>query len=169
MYAVSGNDTYRILTGVVVETEAEVNVMRPREEPRYRGQGMPEPFSTKNLSLQFSVQDDATDQDIQILTDRRYEGIPIVSQSFVARGGLQVWEGPEVHVEMMQGSAFVFKQYALLSVVYQCKGYYGKVAIASDQSPFYEANGWVKRNPTVVPDLVFTQSFLRPENLNNLN
>ena len=143
--------------------------MRPRETPRYRGQGRPEPFSTKNLSLQFSVHDNAEDQDIQILTDRRYEGIPIVSQSFVAKGGLQVWEGPEVYVEMMQGSAFTFRQYALLSVVYQCKSYYGKVAIASDQAPFFALNGWRRDNPAVVPDLVFAQSFLCPENLNQLS
>ena len=128
---------------VVTESEPEAVLMRPRETPRYRGQGLPEPFSTKNLSLQFSVQEGAMDQDIQILTDRRYEGIPIVSQSFVAKGGLQVWEGPEVCVAMMQGVTFTFKQYALLSVVYQCKGYYGRVAIASDQSPFYENNGWI--------------------------
>ena len=143
--------------------------MRPRETSRYRGGGIPEPFSAQNLSLQFSVVENATDQNIAILTDHRYRGIPIVSRSFVEKGGLNIWEGPPVTVEMMNGNTFSFRKYALLSAVYQCRGYYGKVVIAEDRAAFYAINGWMKEQTRVVPDLVFSDSFLKAENLNRLN
>ena len=102
---------------------------------------------------------------MQVLCDDRYVGIPIVTQSFVDRGCLTVWEGPPLFVKMKEPAApLSFKKFVLLSAAHQGIGYYGKVVVAPDSSTFFDTNGWKTQFDGSVPDFIFTKTFLSEEN-----